>query len=175
MKNYTLFNYEYLFCDHFKKVSNQAKLYYIKLNFFANNGFVPNPLEVLDSLKYPKSVLDELIQNEEILTIPDRCEVFIAAYFVHNPGIKCYSWRATPYAVYWEDKLYVKKNGIIQFKPEGLPPKDEKDPLDKIIVASEPEQEVYNENAEPEESVEPEEPLPELSEDDVIKYIKGEN
>ena len=118
MKDYTMFNFNFLFNDHFAKVSNQAKLYYVALNFYAINGFVPNPLQVLDSLGYDKGVFNELVANEELLTLPDRAEVFIASYFVHNPGIKCYSWRATPYAVYWDNKLFVKKNGIATFKPQ---------------------------------------------------------
>ena len=144
MKNYTCFNYDFLFGDHFAKVSKQAKLYYIKLNFHANNGFVPNPMSVLDSLGYDKSVFNELVANGELLTIPDRCEVFITSYFVHNKGLKPYSWRATPYAVYWENKLYVKKNGIVDFEPDGLPEK-ESDPLDKIEVATN-EEECVNDN-----------------------------
>lgn len=118
MKDYTMFNYNFLFNDHFAKVSNQAKLYYVALNFYAINGFVPNPLQVLDSLGYDRGVFDELVANEELLVLPDRAEVFIASYFIHNPGIKPFSWRATPYAVYWDGKLYVKKNGIATFTPQ---------------------------------------------------------
>ena len=128
MKDYTMFNYNFLFNDHFAKVSNQAKLYYVALNFFAINGFVPNPLQVLDSLGYDKGVFNELVANEELLVLPNRAEVFIASYFLHNPGIKCYSWRATPYAVYWENKLFVKKNGVITFEPQEetqIDPRDE--------------------------------------------------
>ena len=131
MKNYTCFNYNFLFCDHFAKISNEARLYYIKLNFYADNGFVPNPLQVLDSLGYDKSVFNELVANKEILVLPDRCEVFISSYFVHNKGLKRSCWKSTPYAVYWENKLYVKQNGIVDFAPEGLT-KKESDPLDKI-------------------------------------------
>lgn len=131
MKNYTMFNYNFLFNDHFAKISNKAKLYYIELNFFANNGFVPNPLKILDSLGYDKSVFDELVKNDELLVLPGRSEVFITSYFIHNKGLKCYSWRATPYAVYWEGKLYVKKNGIATFNPNGIE-KKEIDELDKI-------------------------------------------
>lgn len=133
MKNYTMFNYNFLFGDHMAKVSNQAKLYYIELNFFANNGFVANPLKVLDSLGYDKGVFYELVNNGELLTLPDRSEVFITSYFLHNKGMECYSWRKTPYAVYWDGKLYVKKNGVATFKPQGEEPK-ERDPLDKIIT-----------------------------------------
>lgn len=164
MKNHTMFNFNFLFNDHFAKISNQAKLYYIKLNFFADNGFVPNPLEVLDSLNYDRGVLNELIRNEEIITVPDRSEVFIKSYFIHNPGIKPFSWRATPYAVYWENRLFVKKNGIVDFDPNGLKRSKETDPLDKIKVATETESEVYNE-------IEP----PETNEVDVIEYLQGGN
>ena len=140
MKNYTMFNYNYLFSDHMAKVSKQAKLYYIALNFYAINGFVPNPLQVLDSLGYDRSVLDELIANEEILVIPDRSEVFIASYFVHNKGMQCYSWRKTPYAVYWENRLHVKKNGVCTFKAEGEDIDEPKDCLDRITEPTESDQ-----------------------------------
>lgn len=136
MKNYTCFNFEFLFSDHFAKVSNQAKLYYIKLNFYANNGFVPNPMSVLDSLGYDKSVFNELVANGELLVLPDRSEIFIASYFVHNKGLKPFSWRATPYAVYWDGKLYVKKNGVVDFDLEGLH-QNESDPLDKVVEPKE--------------------------------------
>lgn len=160
MKNYTCFNYNFLFCDHFAKISNEARLYYIKLNFYADNGFVPNPMQVLDSLGYSKDVYNELIRNGELLTIPDRCEVFISSYFVHNKGLKPYCWKSTPYAVYWENKLYVKKNGVVDFAPEGLP-KKERDPLDKINVATNEEKSV-NANEE------------EMSEDEFISnFFKG--
>lgn len=132
MKNYTMFNYDFLFGDHFAKVSKQAKLYYIALNFFANNGFVANPMSVLDSLGYDIGVFNELKANGELLQLEGRSEVFIASYFIHNKGIDCYSWRKTRYAVYWEDKLFVKKNGVVKFAPEGLPKAEPKDPLDKI-------------------------------------------
>ena len=141
MKNYSCFNYDFLFGDHFAKLSNQAKLYYVKLNFHANNGFVPNPMAVLDSLGYDKGVFNELVKNGELLVLPDRCEVFIAAYYIHNKGLKPYAWKSTPYAVYWESKLYVKKNGIVDFAPEGLPPKEQKDPLDKIEPPEEEDEE----------------------------------
>lgn len=136
MKNYTMFNYDFLFGDHFAKISNEAKLYYIELNFFANNGFVANPLQILDSLGYDKGVFNELVKNKELLVLDGRSEVFITSYFIHNPGANCYSWKNTRYAVYWEDKLYVRKNGIVKFAPEGnvkslveMP----KDPLDKVV------------------------------------------
>lgn len=136
MKDYTCFNYNFLFGDHFAKISQQAQLYYIKLNFYANNGFVPNPMSVLDSLGFDKSVYQELVNNGELLELPDRCEVFIASYFIHNTGFKPYAWKNTPYAVYWENKLHVKKNGVVTFNPQGLEIKD-MDPLDKIETPSE--------------------------------------
>jgi len=162
MKNYTMFNYDYLFGDYFAKVSKQAKLYYIELNFFANNGFVANPLKVLDSLGYDKSVYYELVKAHELLTIPDRSEVFIASYFIHNKGMQCYSWRKTPYAIYWENKLYVKKNGVVDFDPDGLP-QHEKDPLDKIIEPTEDEVATNDETS-----------VNVSNEEEVISYIKGE-
>lgn len=166
MKNYTMFNYDYLFSDHFAKISNQAKLYYIKLNFFANNGFVSNPLSILDSLGYDKGVLDELVKNDEILTIPDRSEVFITSYFIHNKGIDCYSWRKTRFAIYWENKLFVKKNGVVKFDPDGQLnlKQQEKDVLDKI---SEPMQDELD--ASNQESVN------EVTEQDIIAFIQGGN
>ena len=69
MKNYTCFNYDYLFSDHFAKISNEARLYYIKLNFYANNGFVANPMSVLDSLGYDKGVLTPLLASRSISSI----------------------------------------------------------------------------------------------------------
>lgn len=167
MKNYTMFNYDFLFGDHFAKISKQAKLYYIELNFFANNGFVANPLKILDSLGYDKGVFQELVKNGELLTIPDRSEVFIASYFIHNPGIDCYSWRKTRYAVYWEDKLYVKKNGVVKFAPEGNV-KDllDYDPLDKIV---EPKKEPLDATEKKSDELDAEKDI------DVIGYLKGEN
>lgn len=121
MKNYSCFNYDFLFGDHFAKVSNEAKLYYIKLNFFADNGFVASPKSILDSLGYDIGVFNELVKNGEILSLPDRDEIFIAAYFIHNKGLPNFSWRKTPYFIYWENKLYVKANGVADFNKDGLP------------------------------------------------------
>ena len=132
MKNYTMFNYDFLFGDHFAKVSKQAKLYYIALNFFANNGFVANPMSVLDSLGYDIGVFNELKANGELLQLEGRSEVFITSYFIHNKGID------------WEDKLFVKKNGVVKFAPEGLPKAEPKDPLDKI---EEPKEETEENNS----------------------------
>lgn len=120
MKTYTMFNYEYLFSDHFAKLSDQARLYYIKLNFYANNGFVANPLQVLDSLNYDFSVFNELVVNGDLLKLPNRSEIFITSYFVHNKGINPMSWTKTPFAPYWKGKLYIKKsNGIATFTPQA--------------------------------------------------------
>ena len=115
MKDYILLNYDYLFNDHMARCSHQAKLYYIKLMFFANNGFVSNPKEVLDSFGFDIGVLNELIANDEVLTLPGRDEIFITSYFIHtkfNPA----SWTKTPFAEYWRGKLYIKKNGVATFK-----------------------------------------------------------
>ena len=186
MKNYCCFNYDFLFGDHFAKLSNQAKLYYVKLNFHANNGFVPNPKSVLDSLGYDIGVFNELVSNGELLVLPDRCEVFIAAYFIHNKGFNCYSWRSTPYAVYWENKLYVKKNGIVHFDPGGLK-KDEKDPLDKITTPSDDEDNQDEEDGESDNQADWENNLAETiriaktpwldgdDDSDTTDYLKGNN
>ena len=136
MKNYTMFDFNLLFGDHFAKVSNQAKLYYIKLNFYADHGFVANPLSVLDSLGFDKSVFQELINNGEILSLPDRCEVFITSYFVHNNKFKPSEWLKSPFAVYWKGKLWTKKNGVATFKPQGEEVVS-RDPLDIIVPPTE--------------------------------------
>ena len=117
MKDYALLNYDFLFNDHLAKCSHEAKLYYIKMMFFANNGFVANPKQVLDSLGYDIGVLHELIAADELLTIPGRDEMFITSYFIHtkfNPM----SWLSTPFAIYWKGKLWVKKNGIATLKKQ---------------------------------------------------------
>lgn len=127
MKDYILLNYDYIFNDHMAKCSHQAKLYYIKLMFFANNGFVSNPKEILDSFGFDIGVLNELIANDEIKTLPGRDEVFITSYFIHtkfNPA----SWTKTPFAEYWRGKLYIKKNGVATFKPQ----ESEDDPLQDV-------------------------------------------
>lgn len=134
MKNYAMFNYNFLFSDHFAKLSDQAKLYYIKLNFYADNGFVSNPLQVLDSLNYDHSVLDELITNGDILTLPDRNEVFITLFFVHNKGAKHLSWLNSPFKPYWFGKLFIKKeNGVATLKPQAEPVDSGLDEIKKEI------------------------------------------
>ena len=101
-------------------------------------------MSVLDSLGYDIGVFNELKANGELLQLEGRSEVFITSYFIHNKGIDCYSWRKTRYAVYWEDKLFVKKNGVVKFAPEGLPKAEPKDPLDKI---EEPKEETEENNS----------------------------
>lgn len=135
MKNYTMFNYSFLFNDHFAKVSNQAKLYYIKLNFFADKGFVPNPMMLLDSLGFDKSVFWELKNNDEILTLPDRSEIFITSYFVHNPRFDIREWYKSPFSVYWKGKLKVKMNRVATFNPNGL---DKEMPLPQDLANIQP-------------------------------------
>lgn len=128
MKDYILLNYDFLFNDHLAKCSHEAKLYYIKLMFFANNGFVANPKQVLDSLGYEIGVLYELIASDELLTIPGREEMFITSYFIHtkfNPM----SWLSTPFAIYWKGKLWMKKNGIATLKKQQ---EEQEDPI-KVI------------------------------------------
>ena len=175
MKNYTMFNYDFLFGDHFAKISNQAKLYYIELNFFANNGFVANPLQILDSLGYDKGVFNELIKNKELLQLEDRSEVFITSYFIHNPGVDCFSWKKTRYAVYWEDKLYVRKNGVVKFAPEGnVKQLVENDSLDKIVMPKDKKEETTVEEPSIEEPLLEEPSIEEPKEQDIIGYMKGE-
>ena len=118
MKEFAMMNYPFLFGDHFSAVSNEARLLYIEMMFFANNGFVANPKAILDSRNYPIDVLNELIANGDVLKLPDRSEVFITSYFIHNPGFKPASWKNTPFAIYWMGKLHVKKNGVATFKPQ---------------------------------------------------------
>lgn len=144
MRNYILLNWEYLFGDYqAENLDERAFLYYIKLMFFANNGFVANPKDVLDSMGYDIGVYNELVLAGELLTIPGRKEVFITSYFVHtkfNPM----SWLSTPFAIYWKGKLWVKKNGVATLK---APPK-ETDPLDAFIPPekTEPKKEKSNDS-----------------------------
>lgn len=135
MKSNVMFNFEMLFGDHMAKVSDKAKLYYIKLNFFANNGFVANPLSVLDSMGegYDKSVFYELVNNGELLTLPDRCEVFITSYFVHN-HFNASSWTHTVYFPYWKGKLYTKKNGVATFTPQKEEEEKEKQAVEDLLT-----------------------------------------
>ena len=128
-----MFNFDLLFGDYMARCSDQAKLYYIKLCFFANCGFVANPLSVLDSMGYDKSVLKELIDAGELLKLPDRAEVFITSYFVHNHFNPSW-WTHTPYFPYWKGKLYTKKNGVATFTPqkeEEENPKDAEPQIDE--------------------------------------------
>ena len=118
MKENLMFNYSLLFGDHMNKCSNEARLYFIKLMFYATNGFVSNPMGVLDSMGYDRGVYRELVNNGEILTLPGRCEIFITSYFVHNK-FKPMSWMSSPYAIYWKGKLFIKKNGVATFTPQG--------------------------------------------------------
>ena len=133
-----MFNFDLLFGDYMAKVSDQAKLYYIKLCFFANNGFVANPISVLDSMGYDKGVFYELLNSGELLKLPDRSEVFITSYFVHN-HFNPKSWLKTPFAVYWKGKLWTKKNGMATFKPQ----KDEDEPefVDELEAVLPPQKE----------------------------------
>ena len=121
MKDRLCFDFNYIFNDHMAKCSDQAKLYYIKLMFFATNGFVSNPLEVLDSLGYDKGIFYELVRNDEIMTLPGRSEVFITAYFLHT-HFNAASWLSSPFAIYWKGHLWTKKNGVATYRK---PPEDE--------------------------------------------------
>lgn len=132
MKESSLFNYSFLFGDHMARVSEQARLYYIKLNFYADNGFVANPIGILDSMNYDKGVLYELINNGDVLKLEERSEVFITAYFIHN-HIKPMTWLKSPFAIYWKNRLFIKPNGVATFKPQAEP-KQEKinDPFENM-------------------------------------------
>lgn len=145
-----MFNYDYLFGDHFKNVSAEARLYYIELSFSAINGFVANARSIANCGNYPSSVFKELVDNGDLLTLPDRSEVFITSYFIHNKGISNLSWTSTQYYPYWKGKLFIKKNGVATFNPQPTEPKmdldtkvearhqNDNDPL-KNIVDDEPE------------------------------------
>lgn len=130
MKNYSLFSYQFLFSDHLAKASLEARFLYIKMMFYATNGFVPNVLQIVDSLGFDKGHLQELIDLGEVLTLPDREEVFITAFFLHNKGANPGSWKSTPYGIYWQKKLWVKKNGIATLKPQR---DDEEQSWNKIM------------------------------------------
>lgn len=132
MKKYTLLNYSFIFSDHFSVVSDQAKLLYIEMMFFAENGFVANPKAILDARNYHISVLNELVANGDVLKLPNRSEVFITAFFLHNKGAYPYTWRSTPYFIYWKDHLHIKKNGVATLK--NIAPEDT---LDLIIQPKE--------------------------------------
>lgn len=119
MKNYTMFYFDYLFGDHFEKVSAKAKLLYINLNFYANAGFVANPRKVCKEMGFNLSTLDELISIEELLTLEGRDEMFITSYFVHNPNFNPLNWTKTPYATYWRGKLWMKKNRVATFSKKN--------------------------------------------------------
>jgi len=129
MKDYTLFNYDYLFGDHFATVSDQAKLLFIKMNFYANAGFVANPKSILDSLGFDRGCLQELLNIEEILMIPNRAECFITAYYAHNPRLDRKAWLNSTYAPYWRGKLWFKENGIATLKEQ---PKQEVKIIEKV-------------------------------------------
>lgn len=138
MRNNIMLNYGLMFGDHMAKVSDKAKLLYIKLMFNADRGFVPNPLSVLDSMGvgYDKSVYQELIDNGEILTLPDRDEVFITLYFVHN-HFNASDWVHTIYYPYWKDKLWTKRNGVATFTPQGKEQPSEAQKLDAALPVEE--------------------------------------
>ena len=113
--------------DYFAKASPKAKLLYINLSFYADCGFVANPKQICESMGYDESVLQELIDIEEILTIKGRSEMFLTSYFVHNANFKPTSWAGTPFAPYWEGKLWVKKNRVatlLKNSKEQTKPKD---------------------------------------------------
>ena len=178
MKSNVMFNFDLLYGDHMAKVSNKAKLYYIKLNFYANNGFVPNPLSVLDSMGegYDKSVYQELVNNGELLTLPDRSEVFITSYFVHN-HFSPSSWTHTIYYPYWKGKLYTKKNGVATFTPQGEEQPTEAQKLDAALPVEEINIKATNGRIDPssgkiEDDLTDEE-FAKLPEEEQIKYVNS--
>ena len=142
MKDYTMFNYEFLFNDHFSKVSINAKLLYIQMCFFANAGFVPNPKQLCKELGFTTKALQELIDNGEILTKEGRSEVVITSYFIHNKNFEPLWWTKTPYATYWYGYLWVKKNRVFTLKKpkeqniEIETPSEEEKVVDPIVKKS---------------------------------------
>ena len=119
MKNYAMFNYDFLFGDHFAKASPKAKLLYINLSFYADCGFVANPKQICKSMGYDESVLQELIDIDELLTLEGRAEMFITSYFVHNTNFKPFSWLSSPFGEYWKSKMWMKKNKIATLKKQN--------------------------------------------------------
>lgn len=119
MKNYAMFNYDFLFGDHFAKASPKAKLLYINLSFYADCGFVANPKQICKSMGYDESVLQELIDIDELLTLEGRAEMFITSYFVHNTNFKPFSWLSSPFGEYWKNKMWMKKNKIATLKKQN--------------------------------------------------------
>lgn len=115
MKEYTMLNYGMIFSEKFSRISNQAKLLYIKLNFYAIKGFVTNPMQILNSLNYDKKVFDELVDNGDILTLEGRGEIFITAYYVHNYSFPRSEWLRSPFAPYWKKKMTVNEDGLAVF------------------------------------------------------------
>lgn len=113
-----MFNYDFLFGDHFAKASPKAKLLYINLSFYADCGFVANPKQICKSMGYDESVLQELIDIDELLTLEGRAEMFITSYFVHNTNFKPFSWLSSPFGEYWKNKMWMKKNKIATLKKQ---------------------------------------------------------
>lgn len=127
MKNYAMFNYDFLFGDHFAKASPKAKLLYINLSFYADCGFVANPKQICKSMGYDESVLQELIDIDELLTLEGRAEMFITSYFVHNTNFKPFSWLSSPFGEYWKNKMWMKKNKIATLKKQNKEEQQEQD------------------------------------------------
>lgn len=135
MRNFAMFNYDFLFGDHFKNVSKEARLYYVELSFYAVNGFVANSKSIIQEKGYKETVLQELIDNGDILTLPNRSEVFVTAFFIHNRGVAPKVWMRTAYYPYWKNKLFIKYNGVATFNPQGEEPTepDTNDPLEGLV------------------------------------------
>lgn len=146
MKNYAMFNYDFLFGDHFAKASPKAKLLYINLSFYADCGFVANPKQICKSMGYDESVLQELIDIDELLTLEGRAEMFITSYFVHNTNFKQFSWLSSPFGEYWKNKMWMKKNKIATLKKQNKEEQQEQETSVEKDTSSiqEPKQEQQN-------------------------------
>lgn len=128
MKDYAMFKYDFLFGDHFAKASAKAKLLYINLSFYADCGFVANPRQICKSMGYEESVIQELIDIDELLALDGRSEMFITSYFIHNKNFKPLSWLSTPFGEYWKNKMWMKKNGVATLKKQDKPKEPVIDP-----------------------------------------------
>ena len=144
MKNYAMFNYDFLFGDHFAKASPKAKLLYINLSFYADCGFVANPKQICKSMGYDESVLQELIDIDELLTLEGRAEMFITSYFVHNTNFKPLSWLSSPFGEYWKNKMWMKKNKIATLKKQNKEEQQEQETFVEKDTSSIQEQKQQN-------------------------------
>lgn len=135
MRDFAMFNFEYLFGDSFSKVSHKAKLLYINMMFYANCGFVSNPKQICSNLGFTETILDELIKCGELLTREGRAEMVMTNYFIHNQSFNPLWWTKTPYATYWHNHLWIKKNRVFTLRK----PKEEKE--ESLTDKQQPQQE----------------------------------